>query len=882
MSAASEPPAPTERELALRAPVMTILSDHPILRDQADEKTGSAREGDSFELHTRLGAVYDIIRHQNTRAPLAIGIFGDWGTGKSSAMRWLADQLKVWSDQGDTCKPHFRTRCVWFEPWKYQTRDDVWRGLIAEVVINSIDPSKASVATVVNAVKKFGGALGRWFIHTVSSLQLSGGVPGVGEASVNLEALAKIAEDYKQSTHPERAFLNEFESTLKSWVKGSLGGDERMVLLIDDLDRCLPAVVLEVLEALKLYLNIPQLVFVIGLDRDVVKAVIRKQYRDAGLAEVKADSYLDKMFQVEVEVPPSEEQMDGYFEAQVKELDKATNNFWTGRLNAGGTGWKGIIEGAIRKIAEHNPREVKRLLNSTLMGGTAAVRKAAGDQDAAKRFGQGCQAYLIARALRDMDGNPAATLRLKETWTFLKKWSEFREVYKDYRPDRALAPDSKVPGERGPEKDDPQRKSAEEEVRRLMPCTRDIKREPFPLWDMSILWDLLAIECSPEVGQAVASRAAEAKAEPAPPPPGIAPASAPAPSGGGTAADAGADAVNRLPLIVRSRVAKHLGKDAKALTPSDLASVTALDLSGSDIKDEGLRELARAETGLKALTTLILFNTKVTDAGVKKLARVETGLKALTTLDLGATKVTDAGVKELARAETGLKALTALYLHDTQVTDEGVKELAREGRGLKALTTLDLAFTQVTDEGVKELARADTGLKALTTLILWNTQVTDAGVKELARAETGLKALTTLDLWNTKVTDAGVKELARAETGLKALTTLDLAGTQVTDAGVKELARAETGLKALTTLNLAGTKVTDAGVKELARAETGLKALTTLNLAATQVTDAGVKELARAETGLKALTTLNFGGTRVTDAGMAAVKARWPGITVIR
>ena len=80
---------------ALVPPRMTILSDHPILRVGEEEKR---REPDSFMLESRLGAVYDIIRHKNTRAPLAIAVYGDWGTGKSSAMRWLSDQLR-WTIQ---------------------------------------------------------------------------------------------------------------------------------------------------------------------------------------------------------------------------------------------------------------------------------------------------------------------------------------------------------------------------------------------------------------------------------------------------------------------------------------------------------------------------------------------------------------------------------------------------------------------------------------------------------------------------------------------------------------------------------------------------------------------------------------------------------------
>ena len=111
---------------ALVPPRMTILSDHPILRE--DEKDQDGREHDSFMLHSRLGAVYDIIRHKNTRAPLAIAVYGDWGTGKSSAMRWLSDELGKWSKLSKTKREgHYRARTVWFDPWKYTKREDVCR-----------------------------------------------------------------------------------------------------------------------------------------------------------------------------------------------------------------------------------------------------------------------------------------------------------------------------------------------------------------------------------------------------------------------------------------------------------------------------------------------------------------------------------------------------------------------------------------------------------------------------------------------------------------------------------------------------------------------------------------------------------------------------------
>ena len=161
---------------------------------------------------------------------------------------------------------------------------------------------------------------------------------------------------------------------------------------------------------------------------------------------------------------------------------------------------------------------------------------------------------------------------------------------------------------------------------------------------------------------------------------------------------------------------KKLGGSVTRDDKAEGKPVVVVDLSGTQVTDAGMQELAP----LKGLKKLVLGSAKVTDAGLKKLA----ALKGLQTLDLTGTKVTDEGLKELAP----LKGLEELVLNNTQVTGAGLRELAP----LTGLHTLFLTYCEgVTDAGLKDLA----GLKGLKELILLNsTEVTAAGVAELKKA----------------------------------------------------------------------------------------------------------------------------------------------------
>lgn len=396
-------------DAAVKKPELTILSDLPLDQEEAF--------ADTFELDFRIGPIYDILRHPDTRTPMAIAIHGDWGAGKTSAMRWLDDKLAVWNKEGEG-ENRVRVKTVWFYPWKYHAKEDVWRGLISEVIIKSIDVEGATMATVTNAAKRFGGFLGRSFVQVLANITLKAKDPsGTAEAELSLSAIKEILDEYREAAHPEKAFLNEFEQTLKSWLDNSLGKNERMVIFIDDLDRCLPDVALEVLEALKLYLNIKNLLFVVGIDKGVVDQLVQQHYVKLGLAKEKSVKYLAKMFQVEVPVEPSDTQTAAYLSDQLAKID-----LWNERLS---DEEREIFTDIILGRAVRNPREVKRLINSALMFGAGALMGSENTDDEKKRMGfnQGLQVFFV-REILDKVHHRADLLRQSVGLRFFSTWSE--------------------------------------------------------------------------------------------------------------------------------------------------------------------------------------------------------------------------------------------------------------------------------------------------------------------------------------------------------------------------------------------------------------------------------------------------------------------------
>ncbi|MFM9958750.1 MAG: P-loop NTPase fold protein [Phycisphaerales bacterium] len=915
-------PDPTELQ------ALFLLSDEPI----------DSHEDDFLNRSDEARAIAGTVL--GTMGPFTVGIFGQWGSGKTSLMHHVKSLLEARDAKNDRHLAYPYLVTVVFNAWQHE-RDDEPLAHLAEAVDAAITKRLAEVEALTERVLNKSVAALRSFHLSVRSIVYATSVesrfdptdkPGENRGwqfwkwvpFLKLspkDAIERYHKLQKESDKPEsHAWKDHLERSVSRAVLKSFAVDKellkatrrdptwtvpRVVVFIDDMDRCLPEDAFKLLQAIKLVLAQPGFIFVMTLDPAALQKVIAAKTAEAGVNGEKASKaiYLDKLVQLPFPLRLRDEQftdfVDKIIDVRLMDLlvapasqqaaltDKSIAPLWQAFRD---------LRTVLAVSSEKNPRTLVRRINSLLMDARLAPQsikdRLIDDPVVAEAIKEGRVVETMTNteiqdrarvARRKAEGVFIGLCLIRDTLRQfvgvveadqLSTAEDLCRLIKDRGLNACVARSIGASSERkADELAAPSPASAElfsegdvAELTRRLELLRALKSWPrldeLFKTDAGQHWlsskderDLVDTfyakrpEQPAAVPQAAAPARADAPVEVRPQPATATDATlGPEPASGLAGAAPEAPAISGAELALLERAIRG-ALDLPAGTPltmEHMAGLKGLGLIGDPITDAGAAWLSRPDSGLKALTVLSLNGTKVGDAGAASLSRPDSGLKALTTLWLTGTKVGDAGAASLSRPDAGLKALTGLSLDGTQVGDAGASSLSRPDSGLKALTWLRLDGTQVGDAGAASLSRPDSGLKALTELYLTGTEVGDAGAAWLSRPESGLKALTGLWLSGTEVGDAGAAWLSRPDSGLKALTTLSLHGTQVGDAGAASLSRPDSGLKALTTLYLGGTQVGDAGAASLSRPDSGLKALTTLGLDGTKVSKKAAQAIGKA------------------------------------
>jgi len=250
--------------------------------------------------------------------PMTIGIHGDWGAGKSSI---LAMTEEAYSEDE-------KVLCLKFNGWLFQGFEDA-KLVLLEKVISEVTAARSTTGKVKEKAKslfkrinwmktaKISGQMAFTYLSGIPSpellTQLSQSAKNIFENStdeLSLEKLQKMAEPFKgiineeiensNIAHEMHAFRQEFEELLEE------AKIDQLVVLIDDLDRCLPKTTIETLEALRLFLFVPKTAFIIAADEAMIEYAVKEHFPNLPNtvgATSYARNYLEKLIQIPFRIP---------------------------------------------------------------------------------------------------------------------------------------------------------------------------------------------------------------------------------------------------------------------------------------------------------------------------------------------------------------------------------------------------------------------------------------------------------------------------------------------------------------------------------------------------------------------------------------------------
>lgn len=266
------------------------------------------------------------------QAPLVCGVEGDWGSGKTSILHQAYFTLEGECPQNTgyppaegkhpTAKGYEHVRTIWFEAWRYQHEPAPIIALLHEMRAQLSSGWKFRAQA-----KKIGETAIRGAFEMIGDVAkgIAVGMGVTGAAGIptpkvgsTLQQIGESIEARRFETPLQSVQIRNYLTTAIQQLlpkQGKPAEDKtpapvpRLVVMIDDLDRCEPEAAFRLLEGIKIYLDLRNCIFLLGINRREIESAIRvvlsKQTKDGDDKEIRyrAHEYVEKLCPVLWRIP---------------------------------------------------------------------------------------------------------------------------------------------------------------------------------------------------------------------------------------------------------------------------------------------------------------------------------------------------------------------------------------------------------------------------------------------------------------------------------------------------------------------------------------------------------------------------------------------------
>lgn len=243
--------------------------------------------------------------------PISIGVFGNWGSGKSSLMLLLQQSLQEW-EKAQQNEQHSIILQVYFNSWQFESYDSTKLTMI-ESILEALDKD---INTRKDVFERADDLLARINFLKVGVFILK-------------KAYDNLTPDWMKKWLPKKDDIDKitgkdkYNNLLEDVTKGNTSkfiatfrelfedlvndmGYKAVIVYVDDLDRCDPKRIIGCLEAVKLFVNVKKTAFVIGADERIIEYAISQHYpiqmKKEDISSPFSD-YLEKLIQLPYKLP---------------------------------------------------------------------------------------------------------------------------------------------------------------------------------------------------------------------------------------------------------------------------------------------------------------------------------------------------------------------------------------------------------------------------------------------------------------------------------------------------------------------------------------------------------------------------------------------------
>ena len=279
---------------------------------------------------------------QQSDTPITVGLQGEWGTGKTSLMSLLLEQFNDEANSNEIASS-------WVNTWEYsmfkgakETTPSVLKGMLDKLKDSCKERGvwtlKDDAKSTFNKAGKFLSGIANQVVANQTGINVKDAVDSNSESYV-----AEIAEVKKMISGLIQELINDEKNPVK-----------KVVFFVDDLDRILPSDAVEVLESLKNIFDIPNCVFILAIDYDVVVKGLESKFGPKTKEnEREFRSFFDKIIQVPFTMPVGAYDISSFLKNKLAELNVEINDEEVSQITK-----------IVGYTVGNNPRSLKRYLNT--------------------------------------------------------------------------------------------------------------------------------------------------------------------------------------------------------------------------------------------------------------------------------------------------------------------------------------------------------------------------------------------------------------------------------------------------------------------------------------------------------------------------------------